>query len=167
MILHKRLYKEAGYLIGLLPAMLLTLKSFFIGVFRSKRKNVSTSVSDSSPYSDRFKGVPFLTIKDDGTLRCNSCMICVKNCPAECIHIESLNVNEGGTTEVPIAFHIELLRCSFCGICQQVCPIDAIRLSPLYAKPDNVEGEWLLDRHRLAFRQDLNNGHGIISATSE
>ena len=64
---------------------------------------------------------------------CTSCMICVRECPAWCIELESHDeeVTEPGarrprTVSVLDTFTIDFGRCMYCGICVVVCPFDAL-----------------------------------------
>ena len=65
---------------------------------------------------------------------CTSCMLCVKECPDWCIHIESHNeeVSEHGarrplSVAVLDSFTIDWGLCMYCGICVEVCPFDALQ----------------------------------------
>jgi NADH-quinone oxidoreductase subunit I len=73
---------------------------------------------------------------------CTSCMLCVKECPDWCIHIESHTeeVSEPGarrprSVAVLDAFVIDWALCMYCGICVEVCPFDALHWVPTYAYP--------------------------------
>ena len=62
-------------------------------------------------------------------------MLCVKECPDWCIHIESHNeeVSEPGarrprSVAVLDSFAIDWGLCMYCGICIEVCPFDAITM---------------------------------------
>ena len=64
---------------------------------------------------------------------CTSCMICVRECPAWCIELESHDeeVTEPGarrprTVSVLDTFTIDFGLCMYCGICVDVCPFDAL-----------------------------------------
>jgi NADH-quinone oxidoreductase subunit I len=64
---------------------------------------------------------------------CTSCMICVRECPAWCIELESHAeeiVEEGArrprTVNVLDAFRIDFGLCMFCGICVEACPFDCL-----------------------------------------
>ena len=64
---------------------------------------------------------------------CTSCMICVRECPAWCIDLESHAeeiLEEGArrprTVNVLDAFTIDFALCMFCGICIEACPFDCL-----------------------------------------
>ena len=68
---------------------------------------------------------------------CTSCMICVRECPAWCIELESHDeeVTEPGarrprTVSVLDAFTIDFGLCMYCGICVDLCPFDALAWQP-------------------------------------
>ncbi|HNV09717.1 MAG TPA: 4Fe-4S binding protein [Propionibacteriaceae bacterium] len=65
---------------------------------------------------------------------CTACMICVRECPAWCIHIASHTVT---ATDLPPGardrtrneldrFDIDWSVCMYCGICVDECPFDAL-----------------------------------------
>ena len=116
--------------------------------------------------SGTFRGLPYLTIKDDGSLRCTSCRLCESYCPTKCIHIESRhgknprNPQEEGP---PSLFRIDILHCTFCGFCVEACPVDAIRMSSEDCLSNHAGTNWSLDQKVLAFRSSLNHSKGIIS----
>ena len=65
---------------------------------------------------------------------CTSCLICVRECPSQCIAIErhTEQVAEGRrprTVHVLDAFSIDYALCMYCGICVDVCPTDALSWS--------------------------------------
>ena len=64
---------------------------------------------------------------------CTSCMICVRECPAWCIELESHSeeiLEEGArrprTVNVLDAFRIDFGLCMLCGICIEACPFDCL-----------------------------------------
>ena len=80
--------------------------------------------------------------------KCTSCMLCVRECPAWCIHLDSHTeeVSEPGArrprkVNVLDSFDIDYSLCMYCGICVDVCPFDAL--------------EW--DEHRTLMAVDRNS----------
>ncbi len=74
---------------------------------------------------------------------CTSCDICVVECPAWCIELESHpepvpDLPPGArarTHRVLDSFTIDYGRCLFCGICIEECPFDALSWSPDPERP--------------------------------
>ncbi len=67
---------------------------------------------------------------------CTVCMICARECPDWCIHIEGheerVQPASGGRSRVVKVldrFAIDFGLCMFCGICIEVCPYDALAWS--------------------------------------
>jgi len=166
MILKKDLYTEHGYLKGLYLALKITLITMLNNIFAKKRMTINYP-EEKYFYSDRFKGKHVLTVKEDGSLRCTSCMLCATYCPADCIHIIAANDNDPAVEKSPVSFQIELLRCVFCGFCEEACPVDAIRLTNEYEMSGHAEQEWVIDQHHLAYRKSLNGGKGILSTVDD
>ena len=84
----------------------------------------------------RSRGV--IALQED---RCTSCMLCARECPDWCIHIDSHPEPvpaspEGGrarVTHVLDRFAIDWSLCMYCGICVEVCPFDALFWAPALA----------------------------------
>lgn len=145
MILRRDLYRSWGYVLGVANVIFIMVLAFF-----KKLTNIEKGKAGEGDYSNRFRGIPYLELSEDGSdLKCDSCMRCSSNCPAKCIHIASATPKKGSSKLHPISFEIELLRCTFCGLCQEVCPIDAIKLGPVHEMAGLVEHEWMLDHHHL------------------
>ena len=60
-------------------------------------------------------------------------MLCVRECPAWCIHLDShtVDVTEEGArrprkVNVLDSFEIDYSLCMYCGVCIDVCPFDAL-----------------------------------------
>ncbi|HQE30930.1 MAG TPA: 4Fe-4S binding protein [Propionibacteriaceae bacterium] len=77
---------------------------------------------------------------------CTSCDICVVECPAWCIELESHaepvpDLPPGArarTHRVLDSFTVDYGRCLFCGICVEECPFDALSWSPEPERPGAV-----------------------------
>jgi NADH-quinone oxidoreductase subunit I len=72
----------------------------------------------------------FIALIDD---KCTSCMLCVRECPAWCINLDShtVEVTEEGArrpkkVNVLDSFDIDYSLCMYCGVCIDVCPFDAL-----------------------------------------
>lgn len=93
-------------------------------------------MSNAEPLPPRTRGVIALVESN-----CTVCMLCVEECPAWCIHIDSHKdvtpaTREGGrdrSRNVLDRFAIDYSLCMYCSICVEVCPFDALFWSPEYA----------------------------------
>jgi NADH-quinone oxidoreductase subunit I len=106
-------------------------------------------------YSQRFRGMHFISVDQNKTENCTACYLCETVCPAECITIiaeerpEDKNPYGVWKEKKPQSFTIDALRCCFCGFCEEACPKDAIKLSrnyelATYNRDDAVyELDWL------------------------
>lgn len=92
---------------------------------------------------------------------CTVCMLCARECPSWCIHIDSHKEVEPAETprgkpkvsHVMDRFAIDFSLCMYCGICIEVCPFDALHWSPEHAyaataadglvHERDLLGEWL------------------------
>lgn len=86
---------------------------------------------------------------------CTSCMICARECPDWCIHIESHSETAAGpgrqrTVKVLDSFTIDWGLCMFCGICVEVCPYDALAWSPHFDAASSTDAGLRHGRDRLA-----------------
>lgn len=165
MILRKEYYERYG----LLKVCYLTIRlwiAFVLRLFLMVRGG-SKSVGLSSDGEVPARGLPYLTIKKDGSLKCTSCMLCVSYCPSSCISIDSKYGKTVGNEGPPESFKIEVLKCIFCGFCEEACPADAIRMSTKQDLSDHAEQEWVVDQSYLAFRDELNQGKGVVSTVAQ
>ena len=82
------------------------------------------------PLATRWMGLPALTWDDEvGEPYCIGCMLCMRNCPTQCIKVEGKAnplFEEGKSTRRRIVdtYEINWARCMLCGICIQVCNFD-------------------------------------------
>ena len=120
------------YLIAILKGMMITGRHFLRNLFNPKGMPIISYPEKRRNYSQRFRGLQILTVKEDGDVRCTACMLCATACPAACIHITAAEHPKKTTEKFPREFNIDMLRCVFCGMCEEACPVDAIRMGPTY-----------------------------------
>ncbi len=154
-----------GYITTIATGMWKTLEIFTRQLVKIEKTNTLEWPEQPATYSDRFKGKHFLTLRDDGEVRCTACFLCATNCPADCIHIEAGNHPDNELEKFPVRFEIDILRCVFCGYCEEACPVDAIRLGPEYAMVGTNGGKWVYTKEYLAERKQL--AGGVLSVKDE
>jgi len=79
---------------------------------------------ETTPQSNRFRGLHALRRYPNGEERCIACKLCEAVCPAACITIESEQREDG--TRRTTRYDIDLFKCIYCGFCEESCPVDAI-----------------------------------------
>src|SRR5687768_18573770 len=107
-------------LVELLKGMALTGRYFFA------RKVTVQYPEESTPYSNRFRGLHALRRYPNGEERCIACKLCEAVCPACCITIESHQHPDN--TRRTTRYDIDLFKCIYCGFCEEACPVDAIEI---------------------------------------
>jgi NADH-quinone oxidoreductase subunit I len=88
---------------------------------------------------------------------CTVCMLCARECPAWCIHIDSHKevtpaATPGGrdrSRHVLDRFAIDFSLCMYCSICIEVCPFDALFWSPEFAYAEGDLRDLVHERDRL------------------
>jgi NADH-quinone oxidoreductase subunit I len=146
--------KEKAYIPALLVGMKITLKRFIQGFFFRKHDTIMYP-EKKRDYSDRFRGMHFISVDKNKTENCTACYLCETICPAECIHIvaderdEELNPDGVKKEKKPVSFDIDALRCCFCGFCEEACPKDAIKLSTNYELAVSSREEAIYDLDHL------------------
>ena len=158
---------EAAYVPEVAKGLKLTFERFFKNVFAEhaegkdgekllRRGDIDTVdyPEEKRTYPERFRGVHRLTHRTDGSPRCVACLCCSTACPAQCIHIEAGEYDEGdprrGYERFPKVFVIDELRCIFCGYCVEACPCDAIRMDTgLHMPPSTQRSHFIFDRETL------------------
>ena len=87
---------------------------------------------------------------------CTVCMICARECPDWCIHIDSHTETvqaEGAARprqlNVLDRFAIDYGQCLYCGICVEVCPFDALFWSPEFEYAELDIRDLLHEKDRL------------------
>ena len=119
-----------GGIIGFVGGLAVTLKSAW-------REPVTAEYPESEKrlnLEDRYMGFPALTWDGDvGEPYCTGCMVCVRECPTQCMSAEMkdnpLYPLKSRRRKIIDSFEINLARCILCGICVDVCSFDAIEMS--------------------------------------
>lgn len=88
---------------------------------------------------------------------CTACYVCVRECPAWCIqldsHAESTGVAAGRRDRqaaVLDRFAIDFATCVYCGICIEECPFDALAWSATPIAPAASAQRLVLEMDQLA-----------------
>jgi len=152
-----RTFSEQAYIPEIVKGLGVTMRHFFKNTFRSRENNDIVTISypeEKRIYPERFRGVHRLTHRTDGSPRCVACLCCSTACPAQCIHIEAGEYQEGdsrhGYERFPKVFVIDELRCIFCGYCVEACPCDAIRMDTGVHVPASTRREhFIFDKQML------------------
>lgn len=156
-----------GYITSIIGGLKHTNR-MFIGRLTGREKPTTVQWPEEPvSYGDRFKGKHFLTLRDDGQVRCTACFLCATNCPAQCIHIEAGQHPDNDIEKFPVRFEIDILRCVFCGFCEEACPVDAIRLGPEYTMAIDAGAKLVYTKDYLAGRPELNKGIHSIKDENE
>ena len=112
-----------------IKGMLVTLSTFIRPVVTYQYPK------EHKPIEPRFMGFPALTWDYSASEPyCTGCMVCIRNCPTQCMSAEMLDNSKAESGEshrrkIVGTFEINLNRCIICGICVEVCNLDAIVMS--------------------------------------
>lgn len=115
-----------------LKGMVITLVSTLKGL---KEPVTRQYPNTPTPVQPRYMGFPALTWDDKvPEPYCTGCMVCVRNCPTQCMTAVMQDNPKHAAGESPRRkiikeFEINLNRCILCGICVEVCNFDAIVMS--------------------------------------
>ena len=125
---------------------MVTIRHFFLNIFRFKKKVTIEYPEERRAYSHRYRGHHILTTRPDGSPRCVACFLCATNCPADCIHIEAGESPDVNIEKYPVVYEIDMLRCVFCGYCVDACPEEAIIMSnnhdmAFYSREQSIVGK--------------------------
>jgi NADH-quinone oxidoreductase subunit I len=101
---------------------------------------------------DRSRGVISLVEEN-----CTVCMLCARECPDWCVHIESHTESlppdethrRPRTVAVLDRFAIDFALCLYCGICVEVCPFDALHWTPEFDYAATTVDGLVHERDRL------------------
>lgn len=141
-----RTLSEQAFVPEIAKGLGVTMKRFFKNTFTEDNEiDTIHYPEEQRVYPERFRGIHRLTHRADGSPRCVACLCCSTACPAQCIHIEPGEYEEGdpraGYERFPKVFTIDELRCIFCGYCVEACPCDAIRMDTGMHMPPSTERE--------------------------
>ncbi len=84
--------------------------------------------------AENLRILPFLVYNSETKeIRCTSCGICAKVCPAQCIWIvRSVDPETKRPKPQPAEFTIDASVCMSCGYCAEFCSFDAIKMDHNY-----------------------------------
>lgn len=151
--------KQKAYIPAILTGLRITMKHFIRGFFFRKHNTIMYP-EVKRDYSDRFRGLHFISVDKNKTENCTACFLCETVCPAECIHIvadereDEDNVYGVKKEKKPVSFDIDTLRCCFCGFCEEACPKDAIKMSGNYEMAVGARDNAIVDLDFL--KRDMN-----------
>ncbi|MBI4336288.1 MAG: NADH-quinone oxidoreductase subunit I [Chloroflexi bacterium] len=116
--------------------MLASLKGLLVTLKTTLRRPVTAQYpKEHLPVQPRYMGFPALTWDEQVQEPfCTGCMVCVRNCPTQCMSAEMADnprFKEGKSPrrKTVKSFAINLNRCILCSICVEVCNFDAIVMS--------------------------------------
>jgi NADH-quinone oxidoreductase subunit I len=156
-----------GYISTIAIGMGHTMGIFFKQLSGAEKSQTLEWPEQPATYGERFKGKHFLTLRDDGQVRCTACFLCATACPAKCIHIEAGQHPDNEVEKFPVRFEIDILRCVFCGFCEEACPVDAIRLGPEYVMAGQAGDRFVYTKDYLAQRTQLRAGVNSVKDENE
>ena len=136
-----RNYIKSLFLWELLGGLRLTGKYLF-----SKKITVQYP-EETTPQSNRFRGLYALRRYPNGEERCIACKLCEAVCPAACITIESEQRADG--TRRTTRYDIDLFKCIYCGFCEESCPVDAIVETRIFDYHFEKRGDNIITKDKL------------------
>jgi NADH-quinone oxidoreductase subunit I len=115
---------------GLIKGLVETARNFFGSYYDAARLVTIAYPEQQRATPENNRNFPFLVYDGDPErgLRCVSCKICEKECPAQCIYIEPERDASGRPLKHPKIFDIDISTCMSCQICVEVCPFDSIKM---------------------------------------
>ncbi|QQR82000.1 MAG: NADH-quinone oxidoreductase subunit I [Deltaproteobacteria bacterium] len=119
---------ERVYVISAFKGLLITLSHLLRNMAGLRKLPIYEYPEKPKPIPEGYRGEHRLMKREDGSVRCTSCMLCATACPAECIEIVAKDIPDPAIEKQPEVYNINLLRCVFCGLCVEACPVDAIRM---------------------------------------
>jgi NADH-quinone oxidoreductase subunit I len=134
---------ERIYLVAIIKGLYTTIKHFL-----SKKLTQQYPEEKREPFLG-YRGMPRLNKDENGRVKCVACLLCMANCPSQCISIEPGPSPWPDREKYPVRFEIDILRCICCGFCQEACPEGAIELSNTYENAAESRKELCWDKDKL------------------
>jgi len=107
---------------------------------------------ETTPQSNRFRGLHALRRYPNGEERCIACKLCEAICPAQAITIEAEPREDGSRRTT--RYDIDMVKCIYCGLCAEACPVDAIVEGPNLEFATETREELLYDKAKLLANGD-------------
>ena len=139
---------EKIYIPEIIRGMCITGYHFFRNLFKMQDRITVEYPENKKTLPPGCRTEPRLTTREDGSIRCSACMLCVTVCPSACIEIRAEEVADSEIEKRARSFQIDMSRCILCGMCAEACPCDAIRLDS--GKYENA----VFDRSLLIYNKD-------------
>lgn len=93
----------------------------------------------------QFRGHTELFINPEtGSHKCISCGMCMRECPSDCIYLESEKKADGPGKNLTV-YTLDFTKCSLCGTCVEICPTQALRYSREYELASSDKGDFRYD----------------------
>lgn len=97
---------------------------------------------------ERSRGiVVLLSDKEDGSLNCTACELCMRACPTAAIKIVAPR-GEDKKKKLEI-FEINFAFCCYCGLCEEACNFSALKLTGKYEYATENRDDLIWDVNKL------------------
>jgi len=134
-------YLKSLLLLEMLKGMSVTGRYFV------KPKYTLNYPEETTPKSNRFRGLHALRRYANGEERCIACKLCEAVCPALAITIDSEPRADGQRRTT--RYDIDLFKCIFCGFCEESCPVDSIVETHIHEYHFEKRGENIVSKAQL------------------
>lgn len=97
---------------------------------------------------ERSRGiVVLLSDKEDGSLNCTACELCMRACPTSAITIDAPR-DENKKKQLK-KFEIDFAICCYCGLCEEACNFSALKLANKYEFSTTDINDMIWDVNKL------------------
>ncbi len=97
---------------------------------------------------ERSRGVVvLLSDKEDGSLNCTACELCMRACPTAAIRIIAPR-GEDKKKKLEL-FELDFSLCCYCGLCEEACNFSALKLTGKYEYSTGNKDDLLWDVNKL------------------